>query len=131
MGIMGGTMNIPTPDQVEKLPKWAQEYIKDLDRRVVIAERTLNKYVDSQTPSNVYYEDMVCVGGGSPEFKTKYIQTSRMTFEHEGVQLDIYLRPQDGINLQWSTPKQLGSGEVAMIPVCFNKVRLVSKENMR
>jgi len=29
-------MNTPTQEQIDKLPKWAKQYIKDLDARLVI-----------------------------------------------------------------------------------------------
>ena len=44
-------MNIPTQEQIEKLPRWAREYIRGLERRTVIAERTLLEFCDNQTPS--------------------------------------------------------------------------------
>ncbi len=124
-------MNIPTPEQIAKLPKWAQEYIENLDRRVVIAERELKKMQDSQTPSEFYIDDVLCIGEGTPQHARRYVQTHKMTVEHDGVKLTILLRQDEkGIDLQWNNTSRLMS-EVAMVPLSFNKVKIVAKEFMR
>jgi hypothetical protein len=121
----------PTPDQLAKLPKWAQEHIVNLERRTKTAEDALNDYKDNQTPSEFYTEDMLCVGEGSPEYVKRYVQGYKMNVEHDGVRLTILLRQDEkGIDLQWYSTDRL-MREVAMVPLSFNKVKIVAKEFMR
>lgn len=123
--------SLPTPEQIAKLPKWAQEYVKDLERRVVIAERTLKKYTDTQTPSEFYIDDLLCIGNGTPQVSRKYVQTHRITAERDGVKVDLLLRLNEpGIEVSWSTSDRM-TGEIAMIPFSFQKIKLVSKNDMR
>lgn len=120
----------PTPEKLAKLPKWAQEHIADLARRTANAERALNEYKDSQTPCEFYTEDMLCVGGGT-EYVKRYIQAHKVCVERDGVKLTILLRQDEkGLDLQWQSTERL-MNEIAMVPVSFNKVKLVSKECMR
>jgi len=42
-------MNKPTPEQISKLPRWAQDHIKDLARQRETALEALNSHVDNQT----------------------------------------------------------------------------------
>ena len=124
-------MTTPTPEQIEKLPKWAQEHIKDLDRRMVIAERTLNEYKDTQTPSAFFVDDLVCIGGGSPKFMRKYIQTNKISVVRDGVRVDILLRQDEkGIEIAWSDEDR-GCRELAMVPTSFQKIKVVKKEDIR
>ncbi len=124
-------MNIPTPEQIARLPKWAQEYIEDLDRRTVIAERALKNYTDNQTPSKFYFDDFLCIGEGTPQLSRKYVQTRKITVEHEGIIVDVLLRVDEaGIDISWHSSERLMK-EVAMIPISFQQVKLVSRDKMR
>jgi hypothetical protein len=42
--------------QFEKLPKWAEEHIKTIQRERDNAVRALNDYVNSQTPTEIYID---------------------------------------------------------------------------
>ena len=117
-------------EKIKKLPKWAQEHIKELTMRRESAVRQLNEYCDDQTESPFRTEDFVCTGEGQgPSLKKRYIQAHHMVVSHSDVHLDIYLRD-DTIQLQWSAENR-GLKDVAMIPESFQCVRLVSHENMR
>lgn len=117
---------------IKKLPKWAQEHIKNISRERDVAIRALNEFVDNQTPSSIFYDEWVCTGEEvGPSTKKKYIQYYKMSFEHAGVFLDVNLHSDDCIDLKWSVSGELNCREVAMIPTSFQNVRLVSKENMR
>lgn len=121
----------PTPEQIAKLPKWAQEHIANLDRRMVLAERTLNEYKDAQTPSEFFFDDLLCIGGGSPKHIRKYIQTHKITVVRDGVRVDVLLRlDEKGIEIGWSDEDR-GCREIAMIPTSFQKIKLVQKEHIR
>ncbi len=113
---------------ITKLPKWAQDHIRNLERERDTAIRGLNEYIDNQTKSPFYFSDYLCTGeNAGPTSKVVYIQTNQMTVEHAGVQLDLLLR--DGyIDMNWSGEHRV---EVAFIPQMHQSARLVSKENMR
>ena len=122
---------LPTPEQIAKLPKWAQERMEDLERRTRVAERALKDNLDSQTPSEFFVEEYLSTGEGSDKHVRRYIQTYKMAVEHDGVKLTILLRQDEkGIDLQWNSTNRL-MNEVALVPLSFNKVKIVAKEFMR
>lgn len=122
---------LPTPEQMAKLPKWAQERMADLDRRTRVAEVAVKEYFDVQTPSEFYVEEYVSTGEGSDKYVKRYVQTYKMVVESGGVKLSILLRQDEkGIELQWNSTSRL-MNEVAMVPMAFNKVKIVAKEDMR
>ena len=124
-------METLTPEQIAKLPKWAQIHIANLDRRVVLSERALKEYQDGQTPSPFFYEDFLCVGGGPPKHTTTYIQTHKVSVIHEGVRADIMLRLDEPcIQIGWGDEHR-GCREVAMIPTSFQQIKLLQKNRMR
>lgn len=124
-------MNTPTPEQIAKLPKWAQEHIADLDRRMVVAERSLKEYEDAQTPSEFFYDDLLCIGGKSPQNVRRYVQTHRISIVRDGIRADVLLRHDEpGIEISWGDEHR-GCREVAMIPTSFQKIKLLSKDKMR
>jgi len=115
---------------VEKLPKWAQTYIRDIERQRETAIDALNEHLDAQTESPFYIDELVCTGeDNSPCTKRRYVQTYKISVEHQGVNLDVLLRD-DCITISWSNGKYSLS-DVAFIPATYQQARLVSKENMR
>lgn len=125
-------MNKPTPDQISKLPRWAQEHIATLERERFVSVRALNEYQDSQTESPFRYWDYIPTGETSgPTQKTRFIQTNKIEAHWAGVELTILLRHgSDEIDMHWGAQNRAIS-EVAMIPYSFGSVRLKSKESMR
>jgi hypothetical protein len=122
---MAATTKIDT----SKLPKWAQEAFRDLERQRDAAVRALNEFTDSETPSPVYYEDAVCTGEQTgPSFKRHNVQTHCVVFEHTGVKMRVLLRD-DHIDVSWETNDRR-NGEVAMIPKSYQQVKLVAREKM-
>jgi hypothetical protein len=121
----------PMKDKIKKLPKWAQVYIDSLEIERDAAVKTLNRSLDDQTPSDFYIDDFVHTGEDKgPTVKRRYFQAHRMTVGYKDVQLDIYLRGADGIELSWSDLKRHGR-EVAFVPSSYQKARLVSQDCMR
>lgn len=115
---------------ITKLPKWAQEHIKDIQRQRDIAVRQLNKFCDNQTESRIFVDDAPCTGEGKgPKRKRHYIQSDKVAIMHKGVQLEIICR-EHYINIHWGPPGY-GMDEIAFIPDSYQSARLVSKENMR
>ena len=118
-------------EKIKKLPKWVQNNIKSLERERESAINKLNEYIDNQTPSSVFYEDLVCTGEQQgPSNKRKYIQSHRIEFEHDGVYCAVTLR-KGYVQINWSGGERWGSRDVAMIPESYQSIRIVSKEKMR
>jgi hypothetical protein len=108
---------------ITKLPKWAQEHIRDLERQRDVAVATLNGFVDNQTESPVYYEDHPCTGESpGPVCKRKYLQTDQIEVKHVGLYLRVLLRD-DRIDIQWEAG-QYSSRPVMMVPVSYQMIEL-------
>lgn len=123
-------MNKPTTEQIGKLPKWAQDYIKDVERERETAVRVLNECHDTQTPSSFYIDRLECTGEEvGPSLKRHYIQTYQMSVEHAGVSLRVMAKDKS-IQLQWATLNH-SSNEIGFIATSFQMAELKSKENMR
>lgn len=117
-------------NDISKLPKWAQDKIKELERQRLTAINALNQYCDSQTPSPFYIDEYESTGEGyGPSSKRRYIQTYKIEVVHQGVWLSVSLR-EDCINLQWGNGPHKHN-DVAFIPHSYQNARIVSKENMR
>lgn len=124
----------PTPEMIEKLPKWAQNHISHLEMAAESADQMLKDRDNGQTQSNVYVPQHGWTNSGNV-FTQHYLQTSRVVFEFAGVKLDVYLRSdRDGdesIDLTYSglDGKQY-MGEVAFVPQAYNLVRLQAQAYM-
>jgi hypothetical protein len=122
--------------RIEKLPKWAQDEFRSLQRERDTAVRKLQEYEDSQTESPISYTSLVSDGAADvgPTIRTRYINgTNKIEFEHRGVHLRVMLTESgshhsDGIWLQWGNNIM---GDIAMIPDGYQSVRLIANENMR
>jgi hypothetical protein len=114
-------MSTPTPEQLAKLPKWAQAHIARIERTRDDAIEQLGRYIDDQTPSSVYYEAM-----GS--FDRKYIQSRRIVFQSEGVELTVMLPgdSQRGIELSWGPEGCHGLGDMCFIPTAYQQARITN-----
>lgn len=112
-----------------KLPKWAQEKIKQLERERQVAIDALNAALDNETPSPFYVESCESTGEGvGPQKKIRYVQAYKMTVKWMGVILNIMTckgdgQRLDGIELSWENEniKSLCHG-VGAIPTGFNKI---------
>ena len=74
-------MTDPTAEQIAKLPKWAQERIRELKRALDVSRLAMADMLDSQSPSLVWYEELVSDSTiGGPSIRRVYIQTDRIMF---------------------------------------------------
>ncbi len=124
-------MTSPTPDQLAKLPKWAQEHIVSLARQRKEAVDALNAYCDASTPSSFAIDEMECTGEkAGPSTKRRFVQTHKVTVTHLGVELQVNTHSDEGIQLQWG-----GVGHtlehVAFVPSSFQSATLVPRSHMR
>jgi hypothetical protein len=74
-----------SPKQIDRLPVWAQTYIRDLERERDLAIRELKDMINDQTPSSVYYDDTVTVEGPPWLNIRRYVQTHKVIMEYGGV----------------------------------------------
>lgn len=113
---------------ISKLPKWVQEHIRDLKRQRETAINCLNDFVDSQTPSPIFYDDVICSGEETgPSWKRTNVQTNQITINHAGVELRIVLRD-EAIDIGWGKIGNRICSPVYFIPSAYQQAYLYAKE---
>jgi len=113
--------------QLEKLPKWAQEYIRDLEHERETAINALNQHLDNQTPSPFYVDELVSTGEQQgPSHKRRHFQAHRMTVGHAGVELNILLRHDDRIELSWFGDNHMRN--IGIVPRSYQSIDLIGTE---
>ncbi len=126
-----------TPEQLAKLPKWAQDEFNKLERERFCAVRELKEWRDDQTESPVSIHKFVSDGEQQgPGSYTRYVQTRQLEVKWHGVELRISLHddgPQhdNSIGLSWNGERALGGTQIAFVPTSFQQASLIAKENMR
>jgi hypothetical protein len=63
-----------TQPQYDRLPSYVKKELESLRRQRDVAVQQLREYEDSQTPSDIWTEKMICDSPGSPRTTKKYIQ---------------------------------------------------------
>lgn len=129
-----GKQRVPVEERdLTKLPQWAQEHIRALERQRDDVILVLNRTIDQQSPSGIFYDESPCTGENpGPTFKRVYVHASQLNFEHAGVGLRVYL-PHHGkhVELQWYAGEWGVVDEVAFVPQGFQCARLVARQHMR
>lgn len=128
-------MNTPTPEQISKLPKWAQEHIKDLTRELIFEQDAKRRLLDQQQVSPFYVREW---NNGKQPYK-RYIcaQGRRIEVEHAGVKLGVFLASEDdgqrpyGIELKYSAIGDAIGRGVAIVPSGFPTINLQAVANIR
>ena len=118
----------PTPKQIERLPKWAQTHIKDLDRQRRVAIDTLKQFQDSNEPTMVSYEKMRYLDG-EMQFLTRYIDAQRVEFVAAGVSLVVTLPIDEcdlGIKLAWGPEGRISLGDLCFTPTSYQQARITN-----
>ena len=120
-------------EKIQKLPKWAQEYIKDLERSVKSVKDDLEKFADDQTESNFYIQELEQLtdqdGKTENVWVRRYIQGHRMNVDFGGVRLSILLRAdgsggvEDSIELSWSAHDRIAA-PANFQPMAFQQARI-------
>jgi hypothetical protein len=106
--------------EITKLPKWAQEYIRVIEREREEAVRVLNKFKDAQTPTNFWTDRIACTGEQSgPSDKRQYIQTNQVTIQIGKAEIDIlYRKDENCIDIS------SGFGTMRVMPRASNLIRI-------
>jgi hypothetical protein len=104
--------------EITKLPKWAQEHIQTIERQRDFAIKTLDDFINTQTPSDFFVD----------EFSQKgtikhYIQTRKITVKLDNGK-EIYInKEQDG-----SFYLASGWGGLQIEPSASNAIRIKVKQ---
>lgn len=117
-------MNDPAPEQLARLPKYAQDHIRELQLRAVRAERDLKAWTAKQTKTKVW--TLEYTGG---EHIERYFQADTIEIEHNGVHLKISGMWDDGPDLQlawWPAGRGMPLGTISMIPTSTQQVKLTN-----
>jgi hypothetical protein len=102
-----------------KLPKWAQDHIKDLQRQRDEAVKTLNRSLDSQTKTAIWFEQHPCTGEQKgPSFKRSYVQSDRIAFAANGSVYELCLH--DGVVLRVNE----GGLQLEIRPRCSSSIEI-------
>jgi hypothetical protein len=119
-----------TAEQIERLPKHAQQHIRMLERRINELEVDVKRFTDNQAESPFYTE------GWHGDRNRHYIQSpnNRMTVVYAGVKLSIFLPHKDdgqrllGIELSYEAEhpaRRLSFQEVGIFPRGISTIQLV------
>lgn len=131
------SVHMPPVDKLAKLPMWAQQAFKNLERERFVAVRELKAWTDSQTPGPIFIEEYISTGEGkSPAFVTRYVEGKKVSFVWQGVELEVILTEGDSMSenaiaLKWNQSHGGSMGHVALIPTGFHSAILMHPKHMR
>jgi len=105
--------------KVESLPKWAQGYIKSLERERETAVNALFDYTKNQEPSQFYSDSFLRLGQTS--MVKQYIQADSVTCEIKGLSVDMRVHDDNSISIMFS--EKYGY-EAVLVPFASNSFRI-------
>lgn len=109
---------VTRPDyDLTKLPKWAQEYITAVERQRDHANESMERFLDSQTPSDFFVEEF-----SQKKMIKHYVQTNKITVKMDGKEIYIN-KEQDG-----SFYLASGWGGIQIEPSASNAIRIRIKQ---
>lgn len=120
-------------NNTQKLPKWAQERIRELERQRDEALKALNQWKDDQKPSKFSSTFPLCTGEAQgPTFKEVFFHpcADGITVRHSGIELMVSAFEDEGIHLRWSA-QNTACGEVAFIPTSFQNACMKHPSKLR
>ncbi len=124
----------PTPEQLAKLPKWAQEHMKDLERDADKYKEVARHFMEAQTPTP-FYTELWDVEMG----KRVYIKTENATIcaEYAGCKVSLFLARKDdvqrpyGIEIKMEELNRRGmSQNVVFLPNSIGTIFIMHKDNL-
>lgn len=109
-----------TPEQFERLPKWARDHIARLTRQRDDARSLRDQFLDAQTPSAFYTSHLI----NEPDrfHATRYLpNVSGVAVKHDGLEVELFL-DQYGVGVRFCGKH---SQPAAIAPQVSNVVRIV------
>ncbi len=116
-------------EKIEQLPEDIKNYIKELTCERDEAIQALDRYLNNQTESPFSYSETLASDTKRPSVVTKFIQTREVSVSHSDIFMNISLHS-TYIEIRFNG-RENSYSEVAIIPSAYQKIRLVSKLNMR
>lgn len=113
-------------NDIGSLPKWAQEYIKDLEHQRADAVALLQQFRDNQTPSKIHTSSFATLEAHKISSIKNYVQGDIIHCEHEEISLNVYLCYKNAIRLSWEAHQ-----EVAIIPEVRNSISLATADKVK
>ena len=113
--------------KINKLPKWAQEFISDLLLQRDRAIKLIHDFQDGQTPAPFYHEESSWEGAGAHVVVPHYIQARSVTCCHAGMEVQMCVHENGKIKLYLNTTDR-AAGDVAIYPEASNVIVLVKGE---
>lgn len=128
-------MNEPTPEQISRLPKWAQDHISYKASQLRIALEKCKAFEDQQTESPFYVDDFC----ENPRVK-RFISCPNQTVcaDWAGVHLEIFLPRKDdgqrmfGPEIRFSATQGDSSvrNPVVIVPRGIELIHIVHRDNL-
>ena len=119
----------PTPEQIERLPKWAQSHIEQLDQQRRNAIDILERFQDSDKPMMISYEQHQYLDSKLQVF-TRHLNTHQVQFTRDGVSLVVtlpyYNDNEPGIKLSWGPEDSHGTGDLCFTPTSYQQARITN-----
>lgn len=109
-------------EDVAKLPKWAQERMRQLEFQRNAAIRALQEFENKQTESRVWVADHACIGETpGPSLIKNYLQTRNVTFKVGEDEISCYLREDNilDINSHYDS--------ISIRPQAANSIHIIGK----
>ncbi len=113
-------------NDITKLPKWAQERIRNLERQRIAAVEALDDFEAAHATGPVTVHQMVSDKSGGPSSRKVRFDAHWLTIEHAGVALDITLAD-DEIRVSYTQGKSMPSSPVYLQPTSFQQFKLKAK----
>lgn len=116
----------PTPEQLERLPKWAQSHIESLERERRSAVAVLGRFQDSDEPTMISYKQGH-YSDGEYQFFTRHLDTHQVQFVCNGASLVVTLFDDArGIGLSWGPEGGHGLGDMCFTPTAYQQARITN-----
>jgi hypothetical protein len=106
---------------IEKLPKWAQEHINDLESSVKCLGTALECILNNQKESPIYSETYTRNGDGH-KYQKNYIQDHKIYCQVGNLKVDLVAQ-KDKVQIYFSMSK--GFGEAYILPVASNSIEII------
>jgi hypothetical protein len=107
---------------IEKLPRWARDHIRTLQRGRDEAHARLERYHDRETPSPFYSIEWE---GDGTKFRRVYYQPHSVCCQSGGVKVELIPR-EDGVEVVFGGG-EFGTGLAALAPQASNVLHVIPK----